>query len=279
MVLPRPPTNPAGAGTLPTMLHATSLDRRRFLRQSAGLGLGAAGLLGTLTTAKAQESPTKSGPVRVRVWCEGTAPPSVYPEDVDGALGEDLARRPGLAVARARLADPDAGLSDADLDATDVLIWWGRLRHDDVPDDRAGAVVDRVRAGRLGLVALHASYASKPFRGLMGTPCEPGGWREDGRPERVESGPPTTRSPAASPRSPSPDRRPVARTLRRSRTRVGRPGLVVGRRRDLPQRPDLDRRRGRVAYFRPGHDAFPVLFHPSVRQVVANAALWAAKRT
>ncbi len=34
--------------------------------------------------------------------------------------------------------------------------------------------------------------------------------------------------------------------------------------------------RGRVAYFRPGHDAFPVLFHPSVRLVVANAARWAA---
>jgi trehalose utilization protein len=34
--------------------------------------------------------------------------------------------------------------------------------------------------------------------------------------------------------------------------------------------------RGRVAYFRPGHDAFPVLFHPSVRRVIANAARWAA---
>ena len=36
---------------------------------------------------------------------------------------------------------------------------------------------------------------------------------------------------------------------------------------------------GRVFYFRPGHDAFPVMFHPSVRQVIANACLWTANRT
>ena len=50
-------------------------------------------------------------------------------------------------------------------------------------------------------------------------------------------------------------------------------------RRDLPQRHDLERRRkGRVAYFRPGHDGLPVFFHPSVRQAVANAASLAARR-
>ena len=35
---------------------------------------------------------------------------------------------------------------------------------------------------------------------------------------------------------------------------------------------------GRVVYLRPGHDAFPVLFHPAVRQVIANSATWAAGR-
>ncbi len=34
--------------------------------------------------------------------------------------------------------------------------------------------------------------------------------------------------------------------------------------------------KGRVAYFRPGHDAFPVLYHPSVRRVILNAARWAS---
>src|SRR5205807_2265982 len=68
----------------------------------------------------------------------------------------------------------------------DVLIWWGHLRHDEVSDDRAAAVAKRVREGRLGLVVLHSSCASKPFRKLMKTSCEPGGWRQDGRPEHVK---------------------------------------------------------------------------------------------
>ena len=83
-----------------------------------------------------------------------------------------------MEVARARLSDPSAGLSDEALDATDVLIWWGHLRHDEVPDDRAAAVAKRVREGWLGLVVLHSSCASKPFRKLMKTSCEPGGWRQ-----------------------------------------------------------------------------------------------------
>ena len=37
--------------------------------------------------------------------------------------------------------------------------------------------------------------------------------------------------------------------------------------------------KGRVAYFRPGHDAFPILYHPSVRRVIANAARWASPRS
>jgi trehalose utilization protein len=36
--------------------------------------------------------------------------------------------------------------------------------------------------------------------------------------------------------------------------------------------------KGRVAYFRPCHDGFPVFFHPAVRQVIANAASWSARR-
>jgi trehalose utilization protein len=36
--------------------------------------------------------------------------------------------------------------------------------------------------------------------------------------------------------------------------------------------------KGRVVYLRPGHDAFPILFNPSIRQVVANAILWSGRR-
>jgi len=36
--------------------------------------------------------------------------------------------------------------------------------------------------------------------------------------------------------------------------------------------------RGRVFYFRPGHETFPVFKNPKVLKVIENAALWLGKR-
>ncbi len=217
--------------------------------------------------------------MRVRVWSEGTAPKSVYPQGIGGVLAEGLSRRPILSVSAARLDDPNAGLSDAELDATDVLIWWGRLRHDDVPDDRAQAVAQRVMSGKLGLVALHASYASKPFQALMGCPCEPGGWREDGRAEHIAVAAP--KHPIAQGVNPF----TIPRTCMFVEPfHVPEPESVV-----LVSNWDSGEKfrsgltwsveQGRVVYLRPGDDSFPVLFHPAIRQVIANAAVWAARRS
>jgi trehalose utilization protein len=215
-------------------------------------------------------------PVRVLIWCEGTARRSVYPGDIDGALGDFLGRRPAFSIRRARLGDPAAGLSDQALDAADVLIWWGRLRHEDVPAARTRAVVSRVKEGRLGLVALHGACASHPFRALMGTACEPAGWREDGLPEHVAIKAPDHPiaqgvAPFVIPKTdmfaepfsvPAPETVVLVSTWGPGETMRSCLTWSVGA--------------GRVVYLRPGHDAFPVLFHPSVRRVIANAAAWAA---
>jgi trehalose utilization protein len=219
----------------------------------------------------------EASPLRVRVWCEGTAPKSVYPDDVDGALARDLGRR-GLDVTRARLADGNAGLSDAALDATDVLVWWGCLRHDEVPADRAAAVVARVKAGRLGFVALHGSCRSTPFKQLMGTSCEPARWREDGRPEHVAIQEP--RHPIAqgiaSFTIPKADMfaEPFAVPAPESVVLVSSWDDGTAMRSGLTWTVE----RGRVVYLRYGHAAFPVLFHPAIRQVIANSVAWAARR-
>ena len=152
----------------------------------------------------------------------------------------------------------------------------GRLKHDDLPEARAKVIVERVKAGKLGFVALHGSYASKPFRGLFGPMCAPKAWREDGRPEHVQiTAPdhPIARGIAAftipktamfSEPFSVPDPETVVLVSSWDNGQTFRSGLTwtVGK--------------GRVVYFRPGHDGFPVLFHPTVRQVIANAALWAA---
>src|SRR4051794_12866590 len=111
------------------------VDRRTFVRRTAVAGASALGLLGGRDWPHALATPAER-PLRVRVWCEGTARKSVYPDDIDGALAKYLGLLPGLTVSRARLGDTASGLDDAALDATDVLVWWGRLRHDDVPADR-----------------------------------------------------------------------------------------------------------------------------------------------
>ena len=249
---------------------SSPVDRRTFVRQAALAA--ASGCLAPL--ALADNRP----PIRVRIWCEGTAPKSVYPRDIDGALGDFLGKRKDLVVSRARLDDADVGLSDGALDATDALIWWGRLRHADLPDSRARAIAARVRAGKLGFIALHASCLSKPFVELMGGPCELGGFREDGRPERVEikdRDHPIARgvAPFTIPRTsmfaepfkvPKPDSIVMMSTFDRGETfRSGMTWTV---------------QKGRVAYFRPGHDGFPVFFHPSVRQVIANSVAWSSGR-
>lgn len=253
--------------------------RRTFLKRAV-LGGGAALGLARFPAISAADgtAPTAPAPLRVHVWCEGTAPRAVYPNDVDGAVADHLGKLPTLQVRRGRLADPSAGLAEDVLDATDVLLWWGHLRHDDVPNDRAEAVVRRVREGKLGLIALHSSCTSKPFKGLMGMACEPGGWREDGRPEHVKivaPDHPIARgvTPFTIPRSdmfaepfevPAPES--VVLVSNWDNGETVRSGLTwtVGK--------------GRVAFLRTGHDAFPVLFHPSVRQIIANATLWAGRR-
>jgi trehalose utilization protein len=219
-----------------------------------------------------------SKPIRVRIWCEGTAPKTVYPHDIDGAIGDFLMKSSQFSVTRSRLDESDAGLTDTALDGTDVLLWWGRLRHNDLPDHRAKAIADRVKSGKLGFIALHASCQSKPFLELMGGNCDVGGFREDGRPEHVEIKDPT---------------HPIAKGLTKftiPKTAMFAEPFKVPKPENVVMVSTFDRgetfrsgltwtiQKGRVAYFRPGHDGFPIFFHPAVRQVIANSVAWSAGR-
>jgi trehalose utilization protein len=253
------------------------MDRRSFaIRFVAAAAASGVPWIEPARTEAKTKTRTKTESLRVRVWSEGTAPRSVYPDDVDGAIADHLRRQKGLEVKQARLGDPASGLADEALDATDVLIWWGRLRHDDLPDDRARAIADRVRAGKLGFVALHASCRGKPFRELMGASCEPAEWREDGRPEHV-----TVQAPDHEiARGVAPFTIPRAAMFVEP-FHVPKPETVVFHSNFDGQEPFRSGLtwtvgKGRVAYFRPGHDAFPVLYHPSVRKVIANATRWAS---
>ena len=91
-----------------------------------------------------------------------------YGEEFLGeTLAAHLAKLPGLSVRTAKLDEADQGLSDAALDATDVLIFWSHRRAKEQDEARAEAVVKRVKEGKLGFISLHSAHWAKPFVRLM----------------------------------------------------------------------------------------------------------------
>ncbi len=110
---------------------------------------------------------TKS-PIRVVVWDERQpAQKSAYGDFLGNKIADYLRKKPGLAVQSVGLDDPEQGLSTAILDQCDVLIWWGHQRHGDVTPAHVKAVVDRLQAGKLSLIALHSAHWAKPFMEAM----------------------------------------------------------------------------------------------------------------
>jgi trehalose utilization protein len=217
---------------------------------------------------------------RVTVWNEhrqertDDAVRTVYPDGIHAELASAFAEH-GHETRTATLDEPVDGLPADVLDDTDVLAWWGHQAHDAVADATVERVVDRVLGG-LGFLPLHSAIHARPFRRLMGTPMEVA-WRESGERERL-----WTVDPA----------HPIA---------AGLPECVVvpeaetyGEPCSLPAPDDLvfaswfeggevfrsgcayHRGAGRVFYFRPGHETYPIYRQPEVRRVLGNAATWAA---
>ena len=111
----------------------------------------------------------------VVVWSEGTAPKNIYPNDICGAVAEGLKDLKDWEVVEARITDPNQGLPDELLKRTDVLIWWGHRRHEQVSNALVDKIVSRVKDDGMGFIALHSSHFAKPYKKLMGTPCS---WKE-----------------------------------------------------------------------------------------------------
>jgi trehalose utilization protein len=173
------------------------------------------------------------------------------------------------------LDDPEQGLSEETLAQTDVLVWWGHVAHDQVRDELVDRVQRRVLEG-MGLVVLHSGHHAKIFRRLMGTTCSLR-WREDGLHERLW---------VVDPGHPIADGLPPYFEIPQDE--------MYGEHFDIPA-PDavvliswfaggevfrsgccFHRGRGKIFYFRPGHETFPVYYQKEVQQVIANGVRWAA---
>ncbi|MCY2968657.1 MAG: ThuA domain-containing protein [Planctomycetota bacterium] len=102
--------------------------------------------------------------IRVVVWDEQQPQQKqAYENFLGNAIAAHLEKQPGLRVVSANLQQPEHGLSTDLLDNTDVLIWWGHVRQQEIPLEKAKAIVERIKAGRLSLIALHSAHWSRPF--------------------------------------------------------------------------------------------------------------------
>lgn len=219
-------------------------------------------------------------PLRVTVWNEyrhekmHKEVADIYPEGIHTTIANAL-RQFGFDVRTATLDEPEHGLTQDVLDATDVLTWWGHMYHKDVSDEIVERVYQRVLDG-MGLIVLHSGHFSKIFKKLMGTTCNLK-WRESGDRERlwvVAPGHPITEG--------------LGEYIEIDHEEM------YGEHFDIPAPETLvfvswftggevfrsgccyTRGRGKIFYFRPGHETLPTYYHPDVQRVISNAVRWAA---
>lgn len=251
------------------------MQRRQFLRDGARATIGGLmGLRGSELLAR-QKTPAKKRVILV--WSEGTAPQSVYPKDINAAVADSLAKLRGYEVRTASLNDGEQGLSQQALDEVDVLLWWGHQKHTEVTDASVERIVRQVKEGGMGFVALHSAHFSRPFQALLGTSGAWGAYVEDGQPQQIRVADP---------------RHPIARGVRPftipKEERYEEPfvipapeavvfdGFYESTKTSARQGLRWTIGKGRVFYFRPGHEEYPVYFMSPVRRILRNAALWAA---
>jgi trehalose utilization protein len=196
-----------------------------------------------------------------------------YPHGIHATLAEGLGQT-DFSIGTATLDEPEQGLPDTVLDTTNVLLWWGHLAHDEVSDTLVERVHQRVLDG-MGLIVLHSGHYSKIFKRLMGTSCGLQ-WREADDRERLWVTAPG---------------HPIAEGIGEY-IDIEREEMY-GEYFDIPQPETIvfvswftggevfrsgccyTRGRGRIFYFRPGHETLPTYHHPDVQRVIANAVRWA----
>jgi trehalose utilization protein len=220
--------------------------------------------------------------IRVTVWGENLHEQKheevrkVYPDGMHNAIAEGIRQNLGgrAEVRTATLDQPEHGLTEGVLADTDVLTWWGHMGHGLVEDAVVQRVHDRVLAG-MGLIVLHSGHWSKIFTKLMGTTCALR-WREGGDREivwNVSPGHPITEGIGECIVIPEqemygeffdvPPPEEVVFISSFTGGEVFRGGLTY------------TRGQGRIFYFSPGHETFPVYFQPEIRRVISNGVLWA----
>ncbi len=217
--------------------------------------------------------------IRVTVWGENVheqknkVVSGIYPLTMHGTIAKAL-NAAGHDATTVTLQDAEHGLTKEKLAATDVLVWWGHAAHGDVDDAIVERVCDAVWGG-MGMIFLHSAHFAKPFKRLMGAPCNLS-WREAGERERLWV---TSRQHPIAAGLPDhfeleyeemygepfgvPEPLETVFISWFAGGEVFRSGLTY------------KRGAGNIFYFRPGHETYPTYHDANVQRVISNAVSWA----
>jgi trehalose utilization protein len=218
--------------------------------------------------------------IRVTVWGENVHEKTnetvakIYPEGMHTTIAQALSRDPAFEVRTATMDMPEHGLTEEVLENTDVITWWGHVAHGKVEEKIVTRVHKRVLEG-MGIIVLHSGHYSKIFRRLLGTTCSLK-WREAGERERVWVCNPS-----------HPIAQGIGECIELENTEMyGEPfgipppdeqvfiswyeGGEVFRSGNCWRRGA-----GKLFYFSPGHETYPIYHNPKIQQVLRNACKWA----
>ena len=219
--------------------------------------------------------------IRVTVWGENVheqenkVVASVYPDGMHTVIAAGLNEDDAIEAKTATLQEAEHGLTEEVLENTDVLTWWGHCRHGDVSDEVVDRVQKRVLEG-MGLIVLHSGHYSKIFKRLLGTTCSLT-WREAGERERLWVCNPG---------------HPIVQGLG---THIDLPNTEMYGEPFVIPTPDEQifiswfeggevfrsgatwkRNNGKIFYFRPGHETYPIYYNEEIKLVLKNSVKWAA---
>jgi trehalose utilization protein len=202
---------------------------------------------------------------------------AVYPQGIHQAIADALCAEPDIGeIVTATLDNHKDVLTQECLDNTDVMYWWGHMKHGEVDDEVVTRVCRRVNAG-MGLVVLHSGHGSKVFNKLLGTNTGSLRWRESddkclvwvvsqGHPIVEGLGPcfevPGDETYGEQFSIPEPDELVFLSWFEGGE--VFRSGCT------------FTRGLGRIFFFSPGHETFPIYHMPEVQQIIINGVKWAA---
>ena len=218
--------------------------------------------------------------LRVTVWNEYKhereyeAIQKIYPEGIHGCIASFLKKETDFSIKTATFDMPEHGLTEEVLKETDVLIIWSHALQEEFADEVAERVQRHVLSG-MGLIALHSAHFSKIMKKLLGTSMTLK-WKHGER-EKIWCTAPT---------------HPIA---------TGVPEMIelpeeemYGEFFDIPKPDDViftgwfssgqvfrsgctfSRGYGKIFYFQPGHEEYPIYYVPEIQQIITNAVRFCA---